>query len=199
MNEFLEINSGNTGQSLKCLGTTKRGQPCKNTPLTGKKYCLHHLKRRRIKLTALLSIVIVVLGVLADWIEVSSYLGIDFIKKTSPNLSSVDAVSNSQQEIPLDGAPIVIQRLSRINNAKELMKFLHTYVKKGDIAVGNYSDFEDDRQGALYVIVVDEKNVLDIFRYKDFVFYDIHTSHFYRELRTKYKDRKKIWMLHLAD
>jgi len=198
MDEVIKTSSSNTDQSLKCAGTTKRGQPCKNAPLQGKNYCSLHLKRRRIGVTAVISVAIVLLGILADWIEVSNYFGIDFIKKSHQNLLSNEGF-NLKREIPLNNAPVVIKQLSRITSTNELLRFLNMLVRKGDIAVGDHSDFEDHDKDALYVLVVDEKNVLDIFRYKNFVFYDIDSNYSCRELRTKYVNKRKIWLLHFSN
>lgn len=198
MNKFLQIDSSDSGQPLRCLGTTQRGQACKNAPVKGKRFCPTHLKRRRIKLTAIISIAIVVLGVLADWIEVSSYFGIDIIKKSSSTPLSNDA-PNYQQGVLLDSAPLVIKQISRIKSTIELLKFLNTFVRKGDIAVGDYSDFEDDGTSALYVLIVDDTSVLGVFRYKNFVFYDINSNYSCKELRTKYKNKKRIWLLHFSE
>lgn len=198
MPDFLNTNSRDSDQNSRCGGKTKRGQPCKNSPVKGKKYCSTHLKQRRIKVTAIFSISILLLGILADWIEVSSYFGIDYIKKTSSS-HFVTETKDFQQEVFLDNAPQLIKQIYRIKSTIELFKFLNTLVRKGDIAVGEYSDFEDDGKDILYVIIVDDEIVLDFFRYRNFVFYDVDSNYNCRELRTKYKNKRKIWLLHFSD
>ena len=87
MSDNIKTLSSDTDQFPKCLSTTKKGERCKNQPLQGKKYCKVHLKKRkRIRITALLSATLILFGVIADWIEISSYFGFDFIKKPSNKL-----------------------------------------------------------------------------------------------------------------
>jgi hypothetical protein len=93
MQRLLSDEPSDEGQVRQCLGTTRKGQRCKNAPLQGKEHCLHHQRVRRVRFTVILSVVVIVPGIAADLIGVTTYFGVDLLRKAATERSSIQDVN----------------------------------------------------------------------------------------------------------
>ena len=87
----------------------------------------------------------------------------------------------------------IMNDLMNISSTHELFEELNKNYKKGELAVGNRSDFYNS--DGSYVFIVDADVIFDVFLFKDNSFNSLKTNKKYSYLPARFTGKKSVWVL----